>query len=141
MSKKYLKNPPSSYLYLYIIILILLSFYKPVLNQINCYERCLTCHHDGNSDNHNCESCRYDYHFLPGVESTCYSREEVKTIGTGKYYVNTATNNFDECHIRCSTCLDGNTPTDSTNQCNICINGLYKIKFKNLIISNLSCVL
>ena len=127
MSKKYLKNPPSSYLYLYIIILILLSFYKPVLNQINCYERCLTCESQGDEDDNQCHKCNTtaNYYSIQNENpENCFTREEAKKKGS--YYLNVGTNRFEKCHDACYNCTDGNTPTDLNNRCFFCKEGYYK---------------
>ena len=103
------------------IILLIISNYN-IYSQIDCYERCLTCFAIGNSQNHNCLTCKFDYHFLPDEDSTCSSREEAKL--EGNYHVNTVTNKFEECSERCNACSDG--PSEFTNHCTECKSGLYK---------------
>ena len=106
-------------------IIIILSCIKTML-VYDCHERCLDCHMSGNDKNHNCDKCKFDYHFLSNSNDTnCYSREEVKS--KGNYYVSIATDNYTLCHYRCSSCLDGHSPTNISNRCNICKSGYYKI--------------
>ena len=112
-----------SYNCLFSFILILIISYNNIFN-LDCYERCSECDNTGNAENHNCKSCKYDYHFLPDSDSTCTSREEAKLIGN--FYVNIATNRYEECYGRCQTCSDGNTPTDTSMQCSSCATGFYK---------------
>ena len=106
--------------FLFIILLIISN--NIIFNQIDCYERCLTCFARGNSENHNCLTCRFDYHFLPNQNSTCLSRSEAKL--KGNYHVNTITNEYEECYERCNTCSDGDS--EFKNHCTKCITGLYK---------------
>ena len=115
---------------LFIFILILIISNNFILNDIVCYERCLTCDYAGNEDNHNCKTCRYDYHFLPDGGAFCRSRDEVKLINN--YHVNTQTNDYELCHIRCKECLDGDTPTDEAQYCSKCEEGLYKTDYDHI---------
>ena len=121
MSKK-------TFIYLYLIILIHISIFKPILTDLVCYERCQTCNSVGNDENHNCLTCRTSsrYYQIPKeeYENQCFTSDEASQLGP--YYINVATNQFEECHEVCSTCFDGNTPTDLNNRCKTCKEGYYK---------------
>ena len=112
--------------YLYFILILILISHK-IIHQEGCYVRCIDCNYErGDYSNQNCVSCKYDFHFLFENDYQCYSREEVRNMGIGGYYVNSATNRYDKCHENCQTCTDGNTPTDADQQCSKCAAGKYK---------------
>ena len=114
---------PGIYIIFFLFIILIIISNNIVFNQILCYERCWTCFAIGNSENHNCLTCKFDYHFLPNEDSTCVSREEAKL--QGNFHVNEDTNKFEECYERCNACLDGNS--EDAYHCTECKSGLYKI--------------
>ena len=109
--------------FIYIIILISINV---SLNQ-KCSIRCKTCNFVEDQDDHNCLTCNVEdgYHFLPDEEKNCYLKEEVNALGK-IYHVNTLTDRYEECHDRCQSCSDGDTPTDANQSCIKCKSGLYK---------------
>ena len=126
MSKNELKIPISSFIFIYIFILIQFSCFIQISTSVDCYERCKTCDEAGNSENHNCKECdtSKQYYFLHNIEFQCFTRNEAKQKGA--YYVNVGTNRFEECHEVCHNCSDGNTPTELNHRCFFCKEGYYK---------------
>ena len=98
------------------------SFYLIVIFFKETFETCpprCRC----NSGDDTCINCLAPYHFKLGDNTgTCYAKSEIGE----NYYVNHVSLKFEPCNERCQTCNDGNTPTDTNNQCITCKAGYYK---------------
>lgn len=100
---------------LFFSFFLIVIFFKDTFQV--CDSNCQTCTDDI------CSNCKASYHFLLGDDTgRCYAKSEIGE----NYYVNHVSLKFEPCNGRCQTCSDGNTPTDTNNQCITCKTGLYK---------------
>jgi len=104
--------------YLFYSFFLIVIFFKEAFEACS-NSRCQSCTTGSDS----CISCNSPYHFkLDDNSGTCYAKSELGE----NYYVNHVSLRFEPCNERCQTCKDGNTPTDTNNQCITCVSGLYK---------------
>ena len=87
------------------------NLYKP------CYNSCYTCYSFGNSENHNCITCKNEYHKKYGEENNiCYNENEI----TERYYLDNESNVYKECYYTCNTC--SGKGTKERHNCLECLN-------------------
>jgi len=104
--------------YLFYSFFLIVIFFKEAFEACS-NSRCQSC----TAGSVSCISCNSPYHFkLDDDSGTCYAKSELGE----NYYVNHVSLRFEQCNERCQTCKDGNTPTDTNNQCITCASGLYK---------------
>ena len=79
-----------------------------------CYERCYSCYSKSTANEHNCNKCETQYHFIYNETGKCINETE-KPSNT---YLDNITNTYRLCYERCSTCdKDGDIYNNNCKDC------------------------
>ena len=91
-----------------------------------CYEKCSTCDHGGDENNHNCTSCAKDsngnylYHFIYNQPGQCVSID----VKQDNEYLDEDDNTIKKCFDYCATCTKGGKSALDQN-CATCKEGYH----------------
>ena len=138
--KQCFNTTPKSYYYNHTVILrnekneLIKAAYKP------CYETCLTCDHQGNSENHGCNECKGNLTKYDFNENNCLLNISFcKENKDNKYW------EYEENKIKCLNSCNHNLITTGLNKgqcvkdCQNYINPYYNYIGKSILYLNLNC--
>ncbi len=80
----------------------------------DCYDTCGTCSRAGNSESHNCNTCKPGYAFINNRGNNCYSDSE----NHDGYYKDEDDNTWKKCYDTCGKCFQfGNSTNHNCHKC------------------------
>ena len=96
-----------------------------------CYNTCLTCSKDGNSQNHNCDECKTNYFFIETEPYNCITESE-KPL---HFYLDAnVPKTYRKCYETCDACLFGGNY--SNHNCTSCKKGYYNLENTSQCVNN-----
>jgi hypothetical protein len=97
-----------------------------------CYNTCASCTATGDSQNHNCNTCRTNYYVKEDMLTNCYLNTDIPK----GYYLDLIAKLFKKCYSTCTQCTQVGDAND--NRCTTCAYGYSKIidKPTNCVPSN-----